>query len=204
MQVGIIQSQSLIASLSISTSLTAQLAKSQTAVLPAGLVPEGDTVQVGQQLGAGYAQKVLRDSLVDRLDAAIQEAGLDLNAEDLLTSGLDMSPEATAKRIVDFSTSFYSAFKDNHKLAGGLDAKEAQTQAKSRLDSFMSLITGAVKEGFAGAQSILSRIGPMSQEVQGGIDKTFELAMKGLDEFASRERKALSQAADKPAAEQVL
>lgn len=204
MEVGITQSQSLIASLSVSTGLTAQLTRPQTASLHAGLAPAGDTVQVGQQLDAGYAQKVLRDSLVDRLDVAIKAAGLDLNAEDLLSSGLDMSPEATAKRIVGFSTSFYNAYKDNHKLAGGLDAKEAQTQAESRLDSFVSLIRDAVKEGFAGAQSVLSRIGPMSQEVQGGIDEAFELAMKGLDEFASRERQALSQLAEGPAAEQVL
>jgi hypothetical protein len=204
MEVGIAQSQTLIASVSVSTSLTAQVTKPQASALPVGLAPEADRVEVSQ-LDAGYAQKVLRDSLVDSLDAAAKKAGLDINAEGLLSSGLDMSPQATAKRIVDFATSFYDAYKSNHKLADGLDPKEARTQSLARLDGFVSLIRGAVKEGFSGAQDVLSNLGPMSQEVQGGIDKTFELAMKGLDEFAAREREALAEAgADGPELAEVL
>ncbi|MCC7264368.1 MAG: DUF5610 domain-containing protein [Candidatus Latescibacteria bacterium] len=141
----------------------------------------GDVLQLSSSIDAGYAQKVLKNSLAERLDQAFSEAGVDINTKDLLESGLDTSPEATAKRIVDFSTGFFEAFKNNNK-----DVKDTE-----QIDKFTALVKDAVKKGFEDAGQILDGIGQISGEVQGGIDQTFELAMKGIDDFAKKEKQSL-------------
>lgn len=141
----------------------------------------GDVLQLSSSIDAGYAQKVLKDSLAERLDKAFAEAGVDINTKDLLESGLDTSPEATAKRIVDFSTGFFAGFKGNNK----------DVQDTEQIDKFTALIKDAVKKGFEDAGEILNGIGQISADVQGGIDQTLELAMKGIDDFAKKEKQSL-------------
>jgi hypothetical protein len=143
-----------------------------------------DIVEVSAKVNAGFAMRVLQDSLQERLDAALKEAGIDTSAEELLANGLDTSPEATAKRIVDFSTSFLTAYTANHP----------KDEASPRLDNFITLIKKAVDEGFGGARDLLSRIGEVPDEVSKGIDQTYDLAMKGIEGFAAKQRQALELA----------
>jgi hypothetical protein len=143
-----------------------------------------DVVEVSAKVDAGFAMRVLQDSLQERLDAALKEAGIDTSAEELLANGLDTSPEATAKRIVDFSTSFLAAYTANHP----------KDEASPRLDNFIALIKKAVDEGFGGARDLLSRIGEVPDEVSKGIDQTYDLAMKGIEDFAAKQRQALELA----------
>lgn len=141
----------------------------------------GDVLQLSNAIDTDYAQKVLKNSLAERLDKAFAEAGVDIDTKQLLESGLDTSPEATAKRIVDFSTGFLAAFKSNNKGIKDTD----------QVDKFTALIKDAVKKGFEDAGQILKGIGEISGEVQGGIDQTFDLAMKGIDDFAKKEKQSL-------------
>jgi len=154
-----------------------------------GAGSKGDVLQLSNSIDGDYAQKVLKNSLAERFDKAFAEAGVEIDTQSLLESGLDTSPEATAKRIVDFSTGFLAAFKSNNPDLEGTD----------QIDEFTALIKDAVEKGFQDAGEILKGIGQISGEVQGGIDKTHELVMKGLDDFADREKKAL---ADQQAAAQ--
>lgn len=149
----------------------------------AGASAGSDTLELGGTIDNDYAQKVLKNSLAERLDQAFAEVGVEMDTKELLESGLDTSPEATAKRIVDFSTGFFSAFKGNNK-----DLKDQE-----QVDSFTTMIKEAVEKGFEDAGQILKGIGELSQEVQGGIDKTYSLVMKGIDDFAEKEKQSLAE-----------
>ncbi|MBL8507360.1 DUF5610 domain-containing protein [Chitinimonas sp. JJ19] len=87
---------------------------------------------------------------------------------------LDVSPEATAKRIVDLSTGFYELFKQQRP-----DEDEA-----SVLDNFMQTIGKGVAQGFAEAREILDSLGVLKDQIASNIDKTWELVQNGLQAFA--------------------
>ncbi len=175
MQVGTTQSQqSLIASVSVSTQIDAQ------ATVSSG--PQGSDaavlLSVGSEIDISYANRVLDDNLAASFDAAFAKAGLDLNTESILSSGLDFSPEATANRILEFSTSFFGRFMANH--AGDEDGGPG-------LGGFKDLIKGAVKEGFAQTKGILGGIGEIPGGISDDIDGTFNLVMEGIDVFGEDE-----------------
>ncbi|MBK34298.1 MAG: hypothetical protein CME26_02060 [Gemmatimonadetes bacterium] len=77
---------------------------------------------------------ILNDSVVEQINKAIQEAGIDLRIEEEL--GSDQTPETTARRIVDFSTGFFDSYEANHI-----------TEAPEVLvGGFRTLIRGAIEE----------------------------------------------------------
>lgn len=179
------QSQTLVASLQLTRApARAPSTQSPTVAALAAGTDAADVVEVGTQVDAGFATRVLQDSLQERLDAALKKAGVDTSSEELLASGLDTSPEATAKRIVDFSVSFLTAYAANHQ----------DDEADTRLDSFVTLIKEAVDEGFAGARDLLSRVGEVPDKVSEGIDQTYTLVMQGIDDFIAEQRQALELA----------
>ena len=67
-----------------------------------------DAVEVNIQIDGHFANRVLQDSIEERLNDAFATAGMDTTAASLLQSGLDYSPGASAQRIVDFSLSFFA------------------------------------------------------------------------------------------------
>ena len=94
-------------------------------------------------------------------------------------SNQDNSPEGTAGRILALSTAFYDAFASRHT------DKDAETVARD----FVALIRGGFEAGFGEARDILSSLGVLGEDspVGSGIQKTYELVMKGYDDFlASR------------------
>ena len=182
MKVADTQSQTLVTSLQFTRApARAPSTQSPTVAALAAGTDAADVVELGVAVDANFATRVLQDSLQERLDAALKEAGVDTSAEELLTSGLDTSPEATAKRIVDFSVSFLAAYTANH----------TEDEDGPRLDSFIALIKKAVDEGFSGARDLLSRVGEVPDEVSEGINQTYGLVMQGIDTFAAEQRQAL-------------
>jgi hypothetical protein len=175
MQVGTTQSQqSLIASISVTTQLDTE------AVVGSGQSGSDAAVllNLGGDINSGYANRVLEDNLAASFDAAFSKAGLDLNTENILSSGLDFSPEATANRILEFSTSLFDGFMANH--AGDEDSGPG-------LGGFKDLIKGAVKEGFTQAKGILEGIGEIPGGVSDDIETTFILVMSGIDAFGEED-----------------
>jgi hypothetical protein len=143
-----------------------------------------DVVEVDIEITGEFANRVLQDSLEEKLNAAFQQAGLDTSVESLLQSGMDFSPQATAERIVGFSLSFFGQFQLNH----------AEEEGPAQVDGFVGLIKGAIEEGFAGAQELLAGLGQIAPEVQAGIEETFALVMENIDKFAEEQRKLLAPA----------
>ncbi len=187
MNVGNTQSQSLIASMQVSRS-TFEMKQTTTNA-------NGDTqtksllvdaVQVDIQIDGEFANRVLKDSLEEKLNSMCQQAGMDTSVGSLLEKGMDFSPTATAQRIVDFATGFFGQFQSNNADRGGAD----------QLDGFAALIKGAIEEGFASAQDILEGLGEIASGIQTNIDETFELTMKGIDDFVAEKSQLLSTSAE--------
>ena len=191
MNVGNTQSQSLVASMQ-ATRATFQMKKTTA---DAGGSAEAksllvDAVNVNIRVDGGFANRVLNDSLNDKLNAMFQEAGMDTTVDSLLQSGLDYSPEATANRIVEFATGFFGQYQANTE----------GTEEGEQVEGFVAMIKGAVEEGFAGAQEMLEGLGEIDPDVQGGIDKTFDLVMKGIDDWASDRDEQVVTGADEEGA----
>ncbi len=105
------------------------------------------------------------------MNAAFKTNSTDAAAKDLLKSFEDYwSPEATAGRIVDFATAF---FPNSDSFKNGGDTEESRREFAEKMRS-------AIQKGFDQA---MGKMGTVPDKTQEGIDKTHELAMKGLDDF---------------------
>ncbi len=143
-----------------------------------------DAVEVNIQIDGEFAGRVLQDSMEDKLNAAFAAAGMDTTVDSLLQSGTDFSSQATAQRIVDFSTSFFGSFQQNHEAG------------QSQASDFAAMITGAIEEGFASAQDILVGLGEIAPDIQARIDETFELTMQGINSFVEQQSQQQGEAED--------
>ena len=184
MQIGSAQSQSLIASVSVSTKVEVSAIRSQKD----GPV-DAVLLSVGQTVDINYAQQVLETELGQSFANALREAGIEGQAlDDVLSGVIDFSPEATAKRIVDFASSFFGSFQVNN----------AHQDGNSQIEGFSEMIRGAVERGFAQAKDILEGIAKISNSAADDMDETFVLVMKGIDDFAEGKRGVLAAADEAP------
>lgn len=101
------------------------------------------------------------------------ELGVERPLESALEEGLDVSPEATADRIVSLTTSMLSSYLEANP---NLETTEA-------VDQFVDVISGGIEQGFAEARDILDGLGVLGGDIASNIDKTFELVQQGLQAF---------------------
>ena len=88
-------------------------------------------------------------------------------------SGLDVSPEATADRIVAQSTAFFSQYQQQNP---DMSDEEAAT-------SFAEIISGGIDQGFAEAKDILGGLKVLEGEIASNIETTYDLVQEGLKAF---------------------
>ncbi|ODR84613.1 DUF5610 domain-containing protein [Shewanella xiamenensis] len=88
-------------------------------------------------------------------------------------NGVDTSPEATADRIVSFATQFFSVHQQQN----------SNMSFDEQLDSFMTIIGGAIDNGFKEARDILSGLKVLQGDIADGVDKTYGLVQEGLQAF---------------------
>jgi len=88
-------------------------------------------------------------------------------------SGLDVSPEATADRIVQMSTAFFDAYYSTRQ---NMPLDEA-------LESFVKVIGGGIDQGFKEARGILGGLNVLQGDIASNIDKTYDLVQQGLQAF---------------------
>ncbi|QYK05955.1 DUF5610 domain-containing protein [Shewanella zhangzhouensis] len=96
--------------------------------------------------------------------------------ERLAEEGVDTSPEATAGRIVDFATQFFSVYQ----------SQNSSQPLVQQLEGFMAVIGGAIDEGFKEARDILSGLKVLEGDIAAGVDKTYDLVQQGLKDFADK------------------
>ena len=116
------------------------------------------------------------------INEALQANGVESKVEEAYKSGVDFSPEATAERIVSFSTQFLDAFRTQNPT---MDEEESLT-------AFMEVISSGIDQGFGEAKEILGGLNVLEGDVGTEIDKTYTLVQEGLQAFVD----SLSQ--DKP------
>ncbi len=93
-----------------------------------------------------------------------------------VATGMDYSPEATAGRIVDFATQFFSVYQQQNR---GLAFED-------QLNGFMNIIGGAIDQGFGEAKDILDRLQVLNGDVAAGVDETYQHVQSGLQAFYER------------------
>ena len=124
--------------------------------------------------------------MAGKLNAAFAVEGMDTTIDSLLQSATDFSLQATAQRIVNFSTSFFGSFKQNH----------ADEAGQSQAPDFAVMIKRAIEEGFASAQDILVGLGEIAPDIQAGINETFELTMQGINSFLEQQSQEQEETQD--------
>lgn len=168
-------------SISINTRATPAAASNDTAVTASNRAKMQLNVSILQE-SASISLNSGNDPLALLYKSAITSINEQLEADfgpDAIQNALgqDNSPEGTAGRIVSLSTAFFGAFQQQHAELGGDEA----------LSRFMDTIKGGIEKGFKEAREILEGLQVLGGDVAADIDKTYELVMKGLDEFVANQ-----------------
>jgi len=118
-------------------------------------------------------QSLLLKAALEGINDSLKAMGMDRKVEDSYDAGVDFSPEATAERIVTFSTQFFTVYREQHPE---MDEKEALTK-------FVNIISGGIDQGFGEAKEILGGLKVLEGDIAANIDKTYELVQSGLQDF---------------------
>lgn len=86
---------------------------------------------------------------------------------------IDVSPEATATRIVSLATGFFQAFQQQNP----------DIAPEESLNKFMSVISGGIETGFKDARDILESLSVLDGKIATDIDSTYDLVQEGLKHF---------------------
>ena len=116
--------------------------------------------------------KTALEGINDRLKQTMGEDNF-TSIQDAYDSGLDVSAEATASRIVSLSTAFFGSYQEQHPE---LSLDEALTQ-------FTDVIRGGIDTGFDEARDILKGLNALDDDIATTIDSTYDLVQEGLDAF---------------------
>ena len=91
----------------------------------------------------------------------------------VVDSELDVSPEATADRIVSLSTAFFSQYQEQN----------AEQSTEEAAKSFAEIITRGIDKGFSEAKDILAGLKVLEGGISDNIEMTYSLVQKGLQAF---------------------
>jgi len=149
--------------------------------------PEPIAVSQKKQLNAAILESSLKfsNSIGDQplslllktalqgINEALKAGGAESNVEDVYESGIDFTPEATAERIVAFSTQFLGTYQEQHP----------EMSEEESLAAFVDVIKAGIEQGFGEAKDILGGLKVLDGEIATNIDKTYELVQQGLQTF---------------------
>jgi len=107
------------------------------------------------------------------INEALKASGVENSVEEAFESGVDFSPEATAERIVSFSTQFLGAYREQNP----------QMSQEESLTAFVDIISGGIDQGFGEAKDILGGLKVLEGDITESIDKTYALVQSGLQAF---------------------
>lgn len=126
-----------------------------------------DTLDLSTGLTLEKIQDLLKTKIGEKVAGLFEEAGID----PAHAAGVDFSPEATADRIVGFSTGLFDAFK----------AQNSDLGEDELIDKFESTIRGAVDKGAGEAFAIIgATLGEGALEIG---HKTIDLVHEKYDDF---------------------
>ncbi len=112
------------------------------------------------------------DAINKELEPLLGENALERGQQ----QGLDVSPEATADRIVSLTTGLFSLFRQ----------QRPEFTETEQVERFLEVIGGGIDQGFSEAREILDGLGVLEGEIASNIDRTYELVQQGLQAFRER------------------
>ena len=97
-------------------------------------------------------------------------------------SGLDVSPDATAQRIVSMSTAFFESFKAQHE----------GEEESAVLQNFLDTIGSGIDQGFDEGREILRGLSVLEGDIASDIDETYTLVQEKLSAFEAMLEKQMA------------
>lgn len=122
------------------------------------------------------SQTLLFKSAISRINELLAPEFGD-NALETAAANQDNSAQATADRILNLSTGFYSAYSAQHP---GEDPEKV-------LNNFVDVIRSGFEQGFNEAKDILKGLKVLDGDIASGIQNTWDLVQKGYDDFLSKQ-----------------
>lgn len=126
------------------------------------------TLEMGNEPMA-LLYKTALEAINEVLDPTLESKPIQNSYE----SNVDVSPEATAKRIVSFATGFYHTFQQQNP----------DITSDESLNNFMTVIGGGIEKGFKDAREILESLSVLNGKIAEDIDSTYDLVQEGLKKF---------------------
>ena len=150
---------------------------------------ENTTASIKQQQNASILQANLNVSVsagnesmallyktaIEGINDILQDEFGDSAIQNAYDSGLDISPQATADRIVSMSTAFFSIYREQNSEMSDEEAAK----------SFAEIIGGGIDTGFTEAREVLDGLNVLEGDIASNIDTTFDLVQKGLLAFVN-------------------
>lgn len=121
------------------------------------------------------SQELLTRTVLDALNKELEASFGPYAIQNAYEQGLDVSPQATADRIVQQATGFFTRFAE----------KYADLSENELLDSFIATISSGIDKGFAEARDILEGLNVLQGDIANNIDETYTLIQQGLANFRS-------------------
>lgn len=124
----------------------------------------GATLDVTVSVGNNQQALVLKTA-TGGINKALHGMLGDNAIQNAYDSGLDVSPEATAERIVSLSTAFFGAYQNANP---DLSQEEALT-------AFIDVIGGGIQQDFTEARDILEALSVLEGDIAINVDSTYDL-----------------------------
>lgn len=122
---------------------------------------------------ADNPMQLLYKTAIEEINKQLASEGNENIIQATYESEIDVSPEATAQRIVKSSTAFYQAFKEQNS---GLSDEES-------LNEFLSVINSGINTGFDDAKDILESLSVLEGDIENNIELTYDFVQQGLNSF---------------------
>ena len=125
------------------------------------------------QFASDEPLSLLLTTALQGINEALNATGIDTSVSKTYESGIDYSPEATAKRIITFSTQYFGAYKEGHP----------EMSKEVALAAFVDIIGSGIEQGFTEAKGILEGLKVLDGDIASNIAKTYDLVQEGLQTF---------------------
>ena len=122
---------------------------------------------------ANNPMQLLYKTAIEEINKHLEPTLGENAAQSAYDSDLDVSPQATADRIIQGSTAFYEAFK----------LQNTDLSDEESLDKFISVIGSGIDTGFEEAKGILDSLKVLEGDIATNIDTTYDFVQEGLNSF---------------------
>ncbi len=139
---------------------------------------EGLAASILSDGGLGFLQSRLEDKMSTLFEKAADENPelFEAGPAAFFDTGRDVSPEATADRIVGFALG----------LKGIYSRQNSELSDKELMAGFETEIRRGISDGFGHARGVLGDLDLLSGQVQDNVDATWELVQQKLQDYFRR------------------